>query len=182
MKRASYGRQWTQPIGVVLFLALVLGVVKFGNIPIAQEPPAEPETLYLVKRVVDGDTLLMEDGTRVRMLGVNTPEIHDRVEPFGKEADEFTRKHLEGKRVRLEFDQERHDQYGRVLAHVYVGDWFHNKELIRAGLSRAQLRFPYSQAKKKIFQAAETEAKKNQRGLWSPRNASVLVLRKDLVA
>ena len=61
----------------------------------------------VVERVIDGDTLLMENSERVRLIGVNTPETkHPRrpVEHFGKEAAAFTRRMVEGKRVRLEFD------------------------------------------------------------------------------
>ena len=76
-----------------------------------------------VVRVVDGDTLLLERGVRVRFLGVNTPEIaHDDQpeEPLGQEAKEFTRRFIEGKSVTLEYDQERDDDYGRTLAYVYA--------------------------------------------------------------
>src|SRR5437899_1300226 len=83
----------------------------------APPPPIEPGTTSLVERVVDGDTLLLAGGTRIRLLGVDTPETKrpdTPIQPFGPEAYEFSRDHVEGRFVRLEFDKERHDRYGRV--------------------------------------------------------------------
>ena len=125
---------------------------------------------YRVQRVVDGDTLLLEDGTRVRLLGVDTPETkHPNIppEPLGFEASKFTRRHVEGRTVTLQFDRERQDRYHRVLAYVYLDNWMLNEELIRAGFSRAETRFPYSSAMKRRFRAAEKEARNNNRGLWA---------------
>lgn len=133
-------------------------------------PPVETE-LHRVKRVVDGDTLLMEDGERIRLLGVDTPETVAEgrpVEEWGPEASAFTKDAVEGQLVRLAYDKERRDQYHRVLAYVYKEDgWFLNEELIRAGLSKAQLQFPYSTQMKNRFKAAEEEARRAEAGLWS---------------
>jgi micrococcal nuclease len=126
--------------------------------------------LYRVERVVDGDTLLLEGGTRIRLLGVNTPETKhpDRPpEPFGFEAAAFTRRHTEGRYVKLRFDRERRDRYHRVLAYVYLDDWFLNEELIRAGYSRAETRFPYSGTMKNRFRQAEEQARTERRGRWA---------------
>jgi micrococcal nuclease len=130
----------------------------------------EPGATVRVRRVVDGDTLLLADHTRVRLLGVDTPETKrpdTPVEPFGPEASEFARAHVEGRVVRLEFDKERRDKYDRVLAYVYLGDWFLNEELIRAGLGRAITNHPYSESMKRRFRAAEKEAREARRGIWS---------------
>jgi micrococcal nuclease len=130
----------------------------------------DAEESYRVQRVVDGDTLVLADGTRVRLLGVDTPETkHPDIppEPLGAEASEFTRRHIEGRTVTLQFDRERRDRYHRVLAYVYLDDWMLNEELIRAGFSRAETRFPYSTAMKRRFRTAEKEARENNRGLWA---------------
>ncbi len=84
------------------------------------------EPFRRVERVIDGDTLVLEGGERVRLIGVDTPEtVHPQkpVEYFGKEASKFTRGMVEGKRVRLEYDEGtgRNDRYGRTLA--YVSTW-----------------------------------------------------------
>jgi micrococcal nuclease len=69
--------------------------------------------------------------------------------------------------VRLVFDGERHDDYGRLLAHVYVDDRFLSEELIRNGLARVLYRHPYSDAMKDRFRAAENAAKREKKGIWS---------------
>ncbi len=132
--------------------------------------PHAPGATALVERVIDGDTLLLADHTHIRLLGVDTPETkrpHTPVEPWGPEASEFTRAHVEGRMVRLEFDKERYDKYDRVLAYVYLGDWFLNEELIRAGMGRAITNHPYSEAMKRRFRAAEREAQRERLGIWS---------------
>jgi len=141
------------------------------------EPKASPgpdstaeSQLVRVRRVVDGDTLLLKDGTRVRMIGIDTPETKKEgtpVQPFGPEASEYTKKFCEGGTVRLVFDGERHDDYGRLLAHVYVGDQFLSEELIRNGLARVLYRHPYSDVMKDRFRAAENAAKRAKKGIWS---------------
>ena len=132
--------------------------------------PVEPGAVAFVKRAVDGDTLLLEGHTYLRLLGVDTPETKrpdTPVEPFGPEAHEFTRRHVEGRQVRLEFDKERIDRYGRVLAYVYLDDWLLNEALLRAGLGRALLHYPYSSAMKRRFRAAEQQARREHLGIWS---------------
>ena len=122
----------------------------------------------VVERVVDGDTIIVEGVGRVRLIGVDTPEtVHPNrpVEFFGKEASAFAKRLLEGKRVRLEYDQERHDRYGRTLAYVYLDDGtFVNAEIIRRGYGHAYTRFPFRHIE--AFREFEREARDNRRGLW----------------
>ena len=69
---------------------------------------ASAQEFVLVKRVIDGDTIMLESSERVRLIGVDTPEtVHPKkpVERFGKEASAFNRRMVEGKRARLEYDQ-----------------------------------------------------------------------------
>jgi micrococcal nuclease len=160
----------SRALGLLLLVAgLVLARI-FRGTDRADSFSFESGKKHYVERVVDGDTLLLDDGARVRLLGVDTPETKhpDRpVEPFGPEAAEFTRSHVERRHVTLEFDRERRDQYRRVLAYVYLGDWFLNEELIRAGYSRAETRFPYRQSMKRRFLAAEKQARTARRGIWA---------------
>jgi micrococcal nuclease len=124
---------------------------------------------YHVKRVVDGDTLLLEDGTRVRLLGVNTPEtkVPDKpVDPLGLEASEYMEREVQGQNVRLEYDRERLDDYERVLAYVWIGPRLINEELIRKGYSEAITRHPYSETMKNRFRKAEDAAKAGRVGMW----------------
>jgi len=138
--------------------------------------PFSPESLregtYRVERVVDGDTLLLSNGAWVRLIGADTPETvkpDHPVEPFGREATEFTRRFIEegGGRVRLQFDRERVDPHHRFLAYVFVGDRMLNEELIRAGLATAETRFRYSPSMKTRFRRAEEAAQGAKRGIWS---------------
>src|SRR3954466_15793672 len=90
-----------------------------------------------VIHVVDGDTLLARfaDGhvEKVRLLGVDTPEVVDPRKPvqcFGPEASAFTKAHLTGRRVLLELDAEPRDKYGRLLAYVLVDGHRFDDELL----------------------------------------------------
>ena len=78
-----------------------------------------------VKRVNDGDTVQLADGRFVRYIGVNAPEInhaHNTAEPFGFEARARNNELVGTQRIRLEFDIERFDDYGRTLAYVFLPD------------------------------------------------------------
>ena len=130
------------------------------------------EGAYRVERVVDGDTLVLADPTRsrVRLIGADTPETvmpNHPVEPFGKEATEFTRRFVAGGQVRLQFDGRRKDKYGRILAHVWVDDRMLSEELIRAGLAEAEMKYSYDRAIKDRLSQAEAEARAARRGIWS---------------
>ncbi len=135
--------------------------------------PAEPSgesKVVQVRRIVDGDTLLLKDGTRVRMIGIDTPETKREgtaIQPFGPEASAYTQRAIEQGRITLVFDGERLDNYGRTLAHVYVGDRFLSEELIQQGLARVLYNHPYSDAMKDRFRAAENAAKREKKGIWS---------------
>lgn len=146
-----------------------------GNSP----APPPPEGEYEVVRVVDGDTIKVRplapvDGERpeerVRLLGIDTPESvkpDSPVEPWGPEASEFTREFLAGGRVRLVFDRRTRDDYGRLLAYVYVGETMLNEELVRAGLAEAKGYSGDAQNMQRRLERAEDEARRARRGIWS---------------
>jgi micrococcal nuclease len=123
-----------------------------------------------VKRVIDGDTILLANGERVRLIGVDTPETkHPQkpVERFGKEAYLFTKKMVEGKEVRLEYDWKRRDKYGRLLAYAYLMDGtFLNAEIIKQGYGFAYTKYPFKYLEE--FRKHEREARESKRGLWKP--------------
>jgi len=129
-----------------------------------------------VQRVVDGDTLLLGTGERVRLIGVDTPETkrpNTPVQYFGKEATAFTKRVAEGKRIRLEYDQanahiDHKDRYGRTLAYVFLADGaLLNAEIIRQGYGHAYTKFPFSRMEE--FRRLEREARENGRGLWAAK-------------
>jgi len=152
-------RWYIKPFLLLLVISLVL-----SSIVTAQD-------FYLCTRVIDGDTIAVEKNgkkEKVRLIGVDTPEtVHPSkpVEYFGKEASEFTRKKVEGKRVRLEYDWQSRDKYGRLLAYVYIEDGtFLNAEIIRQGYGFAYTRYPFKYLED--FREYEREARGNNRGLW----------------
>lgn len=136
--------------------------------------PAGPG-LATVKRVVDGDTLVVAIGAqeeRVRLIGVDTPESVDPrrpVECFGKEASAFTASLVpEGTVVYLVRDVEARDRYDRLLAYVYRDDddLFVNAELVRQGYA-LPLTIPPNVAHSAELVALAAEAREAGRGLWS---------------
>lgn len=123
----------------------------------------------LVKRVVDGDTIELAEGTKVRYLGIDTPEaVHPSkpVEFMGKEASELNRQLVEGKDVRLEFDVQRTDKYGRTLAYVYVDTIFVNAELVKRGFAQV-LTIPPNVKYSDVFLRLQREARELKTGLWN---------------
>ena len=168
----SVPRRRSWPWALVLLL-IGLGYHYFDS-PFGRPLPAPESGEVLVERVVDGDTLKLSDGRYVRLIGVDTPETKHPDKPvqaFGPEASAFTRTHVEGRAVRLELDRERLDRHGRTLGYVYVGDWFLNEQLLRAGLGRAVTRFPYSDLMKRRFRQAELDAREQRRGLWQQESS-----------
>ena len=146
----------------------------------ASSAPATSTTaqsaLYDVLRVIDGDTIdILYEGekTRIRLIGINTPETVDprrTVECFGKEASAKTTQLLSGQRVRIEIDasQGRFDKYGRMLAYVFTEDGvFVNQTLIAEGFAyEYTYRTPYRYQAE--FKSSESDARTYERGLWAP--------------
>jgi micrococcal nuclease len=122
-------------------------------------------------RVVDGDIIILNNGEKVRLIGVDTPETkqpNKPVEYFGKEASAFTKRMVEGKEVRLEYDVQARDQYGRLLAYVYLEDGtLLNAEIIKGGYGRTYTKFPFKYWEQ--FSQHEKEARENKRGLWAKK-------------
>lgn len=129
--------------------------------------------ILLGTRVVDGDTIVLSNNERVRLIGVDTPETKrpkKPVEYFGKEASAFTKKMVEGKNVRLTYDQQQRDDYGRLLAYVYLMDGtFLNAEIIKQGYGNAYTKFPFKYMEE--FRQYEKEAREAKRGLWGDNPA-----------
>ena len=118
-----------------------------------------------VSRIVDGDTVVLSTGERVRYIGMDTPEM-DPLEPFAKEATEANRQLVEGKAVRLEKDVSETDRYGRLLRYVWVDSTMVNLELVRRGLAEANA-YPPDVRYQLLLDAAEAEAKLARRGMWA---------------
>ncbi len=124
-----------------------------------------------VERVIDGDTIRVRLGDRietVRYIGVDTPEtVHPTrgIEPYGLAASEINRILVEGRQVRLEFDVESRDHFGRLLAYVYSDSLFVNAELIRQGYAQI-MTVPPNVRHADVFLRLQREARQADRGLW----------------
>jgi micrococcal nuclease len=121
--------------------------------------------------VVDGDTVELADGRRVRYIGINTPETG---QPYAADAKAFNQSLVAGQEVWLETDVQASDQYGRLLAYVWVDDTFVNLELARQGYAVAYT-VPPNVRYADVFVRAEREAREAGRGLWAPADVSVRI-------
>jgi micrococcal nuclease len=124
-----------------------------------------------VQRVVDGDTVVLAGGERVRYIGIDTPESvkpGTPVQCFAEAASHANERLVDGERVRLRFDAERRDRYGRLLAYVYrVRDGlFVNAELVRRGYATTLTIAP-NVAHAAEFRRLARNARRQGRGLWS---------------
>ncbi len=131
--------------------------------------PTNSEKTFLVTRVIDGDTIEIEGGQKVRYIGIDTPETVDPRKPvqcFGKEASAKNKELVEGKKVRLEKDVTDTDKYGRLLRYVYIGDIFVNLELVKQGYA-SSYSYPPDIKFQNIFLQAQQEAQAKDLGFWS---------------
>jgi micrococcal nuclease len=131
-----------------------------------------------VTRVVDGDTVEIADGRKVRLIGINTPESTTRHEEYGKEASNFTKDQLTGKTIWIQKDVSETDRYGRLLRIVWldVPTDDMNEEEIRKKMFNAQLvlngyaepsTYPPDVKYSDYFVKFAQEARKNNTGLWA---------------
>jgi micrococcal nuclease len=162
-----------------LFLLIISFMISlYGLLPgCAVKEPAgrsHSENGYrvLVTRVIDGDTFEIIDRgkkDRVRMIGIDTPESvkpDAAVEPYGREASCYTKKLIQGKMVRLEFDVEKRDRYGRLLAYVYLEDGtLVNAKLLEEGLA-AIITVPPNVSMADTFVDIQRKAREEKKGIW----------------
>ncbi len=127
---------------------------------------SSPPDTATVTRVIDGDTITIEGGYRVRYIGIDAPETYPDLEAFGIEAREANRKLVEGKEVRLERDVSETDKYGRLLRYVWVDDILVEAELVRLGLARSKA-YPPDTKYQDLLEEMEAEARGAGRGMWA---------------
>lgn len=153
--------------GLVVFFALVALVRPFVA-PYLSSAASESTVSW----VIDGDTVVLEDGRHVRYIGIDTPEmdaLDERLLARAEEALAMNIKLVKGKLVRLEFDVEKRDKYGRTLAHVWAGEGFDtlvSGQLVKAGLARAVV-YGRSRRYAERLAALEKEARDAGLGIWS---------------
>lgn len=136
---------------------------------------SERTELLNVVKVIDGDTIIVRDSSgndvHVRLIGINSPEPRDfkhrKKEPMGKEASAFANKLMQSGLVRLEFDVERHDKYGRTLAYVFTDKGvFVNDSMVKAGFAEVMTFPPNVKHTDRLVQS-QLLARKEKRGIWS---------------
>lgn len=160
-----------------LIIALILTALSLAATK-QIEPPKLAQTQnpgnYQVVEFYDGDTVSVNmNGTveKVRFIGVDTPETHDprkEVQCFGQAAAQFTKNLIGNQEVRLETDptNQNRDRYNRLLRYVYLPDGrLVNAEIIKNGYGFAYVSFPFQKLEE--FRALQTEARDQNRGLWS---------------
>jgi len=139
-----------------------------------------------VVRVVDGDTLIVHLGdgrsARVRLIGIDSPELHPSeklrrdaqrsgkdaaaIQALGAKAADFTRKHLDGRKIEIERDATALDRYGRTLAYVWVGDELFNMLIVREGYA-SLMTIPPNVRYAETLAACHRTARESHRGLWA---------------
>ena len=139
-----------------------------GCLTKAPSPPADARQVKIT-RVVDGDTFEVQDRTKVRLIGMNTPESVDPRKPvqaYAKEASAYTQTLLEGKDVLLQEGQTPKDRYGRTLAWVWLPDGrFVNALLVQEGYAQVYT-FADNPDHADLLLACQREARDGNRGLW----------------
>ncbi len=159
-----------------LTVGVALGLV-WSHTP--WSPPASgsaDDEYAVVVRAIDGDTIELATGERVRYVGIDTPELYQRSgtawvyhpEPYAEQAWTVNRLAVEGRTVRMEFDVERRDRYRRRLAYVYLDDRFVNADLVAQGLADVRT-IPPNTRYAELFRRLEREAHDARRGVWAER-------------
>ena len=126
------------------------------------------EKQYTVKNVIDGNTIELDSGETVRYIGVDPPSLGRRDEGpefYAGQAARYNKKLVFMKNVRLEFDEEKKDDKGNLLAYVFIKNTFVNENLIRNGYARAHVTEPNTRYREALL-SAEKEAMSNDRGVW----------------
>lgn len=150
-----------------------------GNTLFSDRPAERAEKIELnsapyrykveMQRVIDGDTLKLESGEKVRLIGINTPEVENRfseAQPGGEAAKTWLKKTLRSPYIWLEYDAEQFDKYDRRLAHVFTesGDYI-NAMLLKEGFAMLTLTPPNLRYATKLI-AAQQQAETQQKGVW----------------
>jgi micrococcal nuclease len=151
-------------IGLIALMGLAAYFVLFNS-----NSPSD-ET-FEVKRVIDGDTIELSNGDRVRLIGINTPETG---QPYYSEATEKLKQLLGDNPITMEKDEDDKDQYNRLLRYIYVNDTFVNLEMVRSGYALAYDYEPNTKYSEEMHDA-ELEARNAQSGIWAPSTFTISI-------
>ena len=162
---------------LLIFFSLVIGCTSNASQnPEVKLPATEPNEKnsssnlikYKVIRVIDGDTVELKNGERLRYNDIDTPEtVHPSkpVECYGPQASAKNKDLVEGEIILVELGNPEKDRYGRLLGYVYIDDLFVNAELVRGGYAKVN---SYGNPGSKLSNLLDIEknAKKSMQGLW----------------
>lgn len=123
------------------------------------------QELFTVTRVIDGDTIELEGGVKLRYIGIDAPEFRDKEECFAQSARAKNTELVEGKEVRLEKDVSETDKYSRLLRYVYLGNIQVNELLVREGYAKSRS-YPPDVKYQEKFRSAQNQARQEGKGLW----------------
>ena len=161
------------PATTALLIFVVLAVVRTTVFRPELASDGKPRSKAVVRHVIDGDTFALEDGRRVRMLGINAPEAgfgDKSPEPFSAEATDWLRNRIEGREVALRIDYPKIDRYGRTLAWVFEPDGtLVNQQMLLAGRVKLLADFGLPADLEPTLRQAESEARIRKIGLWAPK-------------
>lgn len=134
--------------------------------PASQVTVAPNEAIFYVTRVIDGDTIEISTGEKVRYIGINAPELANRNECFAGKARQKNVSLVLNKKVKLVKDVSDKDRYGRLLRYVYIDNLFVNKTLVEEGYANAAT-FPPDVKFKDLFVQMQKQAQEQKKGLWN---------------
>ena len=178
---------------VKIIVPAVLILLYFGMRCLPRQNAALPQksaAVVYVTRAIDGDTIKLSTGEHVRLIGIDTPEsrYNSKLErdaarsrkdmkailKMGKQASDFTKRLVEGKGIILEFDLQKRDRYGRLLAYVYLEDGtFVNAKIVEEGYAQV-MTIPPNVKYADIFLKAQEAARRSGKGLWAASSGKEL--------
>ena len=147
------------PLILTIFFTLVI------------ESNAQLPTEGTIYRVIDGDTYYLSNGMKLRLIGINTPEVQSsyrNAEFYGSQASMYARKWLLNRKVTIEYDRQYYDRYDRLLVYLYVGDTMVNQWLVQQGYANVMTIAPNTRYVN-LFVASESYARKMLLGMWDPK-------------
>jgi len=165
------------PLSILIASALLFGPAFAGQAEAGTFSQIGTSRWVTVSKTYDGDTFKTASGEKVRLLGINTPEMardDKRGQPLAEQATLQLKRLTQGKMVRLAFDSERKDRYGRVLAHVYLrdGTWV-NSKMIELGLAHSYVFAPNFKHSSTLLESERT-AREKKLGIWGTSRFKLL--------
>jgi len=160
-------RTWVRLIVLIVLVAIIVGFRLVEEIGFDQKPGDR----FMVLRVIDGDTVELKGGDRLRLLSIDTPEKGD---PLYDEATMFLRQIALGRVARIEYSAKRRDKYGRLLGYLYIDSVFINRQILINGLGYLYLfkDTDIGRDETNLLLEAQRSAMKASVGLWSIERAS----------